>query len=132
MWYGRSMANITRLRTTDYRALVVEDEARRAAPGHTPPPWEHPIAIPRHFPAGSYRASRVEIYREHLDLICSDTSVSLVTSHLLHGMTEGGKNWYRWNTENKKILSIKPNKNGKMRANYFLYHKGGSFRNHIS
>lgn len=132
MWYGRSMANITRLSTTDYRALVAEDEARRAAPGFTRSLWDQPVAIPHYFPVGSYRASRIEIYREHVDLVRSDTSVSFVTSHLLHGVTKGGKNWYRWDTESKKILTVKPNKQGKMRGNYFLLQRGGSFRNHIS
>lgn len=109
------MGQITRISTRDYRT--------------TPQFQSLPDMLPRYI-SKKGNQTKIEILRDHVDLIENPNSVMLITSQLLRGTTESGKKWVRWNNATKDILSAKPNKAGNIRLNYLYYTPRGGFKNH--
>lgn len=77
-----------------------------------------PNKLPNYVSTRTYRTTKIEILREHVDLIENPNSVVLRKSQLLRGVAPSGKTWTRFNDISADMLVAKPNKAGVMRINF--------------
>lgn len=77
-----------------------------------------PNKLPNYVSTRTYRTTKIEILREHVDLIENPNSVVLRKSQLLRGVAPSGKSWTRFNDISADMLVAKPNKAGVMRINF--------------